>query len=748
MLDRFKESVLLQVLTLVLLGPACEASSLGLTVHVEPLESDGGNTVRAHFTAIAPNPCPALSGLCSDGEEDCLVYPTSQPFTGTKPNSGWCVRQWQKTVPSDYNATIDLGSNTQFYVSIKASPVIRANNGKLNQPAFVALPPPLRVRVNCSQHFSLSVKDLDTDRVSCRFARADLGECVSCTEHSFIELDNRKCKLKFTGKAAAGQYFIFLMAEDRIANPKISEVIENKPLSAVPVHLSLTVEEWASSCSDVPIATGDTPNKDSMLFVLPYQQVNFTTDFTSQLESVSEIAVVGPPELFRVGFKSVGSVATMNMRWVRSENKLARLLPICFAANTKSFQSEPRCVWLYQREMRTLPAGTELTCEDTEMTLVLPLDSLSEINLEELQLNSPTCPISYNSTHLTARISLSGCGTETLHAGSELVYTNTLQSVRPYTMVSRLPTLILPLACRIPKKVNVTGPNYVMSTPTDEEVFGKIRVWIELHFPGEGPLSKFTKLPRFRILRMSPGRLSREAEYPSERNSIRTSTSSIDNSTTTNSTNNSTSNDDSSSTNTSTGTMGSRISMLDLHVMSNCSLSQAKMLVSNCYESETEDFATSNPIMEQGCSSSSSTLEIVTSQTNSRVYRLDLSTLEAQGSLVYIQCTVNLCIAIMPSEECPDLCSRSLNSKSVVSSLLTRSYTIQSSPISLVVTTPAPTTTAAKGPTTTKKTTTTTTTATVTTMLTSSHAPEQASALAAGVILTTMSIFLQNIFLY
>ncbi|KAI9526324.1 hypothetical protein NQZ68_040407 [Dissostichus eleginoides] len=746
MLDRFKESVLLQVLTLVLLGPACEASSLGLTVHVEPLESNGGNTVRAHFTAIAPNPCPALSGLCSDGEEDCLVYPTSLPFTGTKPNSGWCVRQWQKTVPSDYNATIDLGSNTQFYVSIKASPVIRANNGKLNQPAFVALPPPLRARVNCPQHFSLSVKDLDTDRVSCRFARADLGECVSCTEHSFIELDNTKCKLKFTGKAAAGQYFIYLMAEDRIVIPKISEVIENKPLSAVPVHLSLTVEEWASSCSDVPVATGDTPNKDSMLFVLPYQQVNFTTDFTSKLESVSEIAVVGPPELFRVGFKSVGSVATMNMAWVRSENKLARLLPICFAVNTKSFQSEPRCVWLYQREMRTLPAGTELTCEDTEMTLVLPLDSLSEINVEELQLNSPTCPVSYNSTHLTARISLSGCGTKTLHAGSELVYTNTLQSVRPYTMVSRLPSLILPLACRIPKKVNVTGPNYLMRTPTEEELFGQIRVWIELHFPGEGPMSKFTRLPKFRTLFMSPARLRREAEYPSERNSNSTSTSSIDNSTST---------DDGASTSTSTGTVGSRISTLDLHVLSDCSISRAEMLVSNCYESETEDFATSNPILEQGCTSSNSTLEIVTSQTNSRIYRLDLSTLEAQGSLMYIQCAVNLCIATMPSEECPDLCSRTFNSRSIINSLLTKTYTIKSPPISLVVTTPAPTTTTVKGPTTTKKTTTTTTTKTKTTTTTAtltktpcSHAPEQASALAAGVILTTMSIFLQNIFLY
>ena len=45
MLDRLKLSILLQGLTLVLLGPACEASSLGLTVHVVPLDSNGGNTV-------------------------------------------------------------------------------------------------------------------------------------------------------------------------------------------------------------------------------------------------------------------------------------------------------------------------------------------------------------------------------------------------------------------------------------------------------------------------------------------------------------------------------------------------------------------------------------------------------------------------------------------------------------------------------------------------------------------------------
>lgn len=66
--------------------------------------------VRAHFTVIAPSPCPSLSELCAPGE-DCLVHTTPLPFTGTKP-SDWCVRQWQKTVPSDYRATISLGYET------------------------------------------------------------------------------------------------------------------------------------------------------------------------------------------------------------------------------------------------------------------------------------------------------------------------------------------------------------------------------------------------------------------------------------------------------------------------------------------------------------------------------------------------------------------------------------------------------------------------------------------------------------
>lgn len=51
--------------------------------------------------------------------------------------------------------------------------------------------------------------------------------------------------------------------------------------------------------------------------------------------SVVEVAVVGPPNLLRVGFKPIGPMTMMTIAWVRSPNDLTQLLPICFAVNTK-----------------------------------------------------------------------------------------------------------------------------------------------------------------------------------------------------------------------------------------------------------------------------------------------------------------------------------------------------------------------------------------------------------------------------
>lgn len=699
--------IVLQSLTLLLVvSSPGEATSLGLTVHVVPLSNSNGQMVRAHFSAIAPTPCPSLSGLCASAE-DCVVHSTSLPFNGFKPDPGWCVRQWQKTVPSNYSGSITLGSNTEMFVSLKTPPVVRGNTGWLNNPAYVALPPPLRARVNCPHHFHLSTKDPDGDRVRCRFADADLGECVTCPRHSFIELDEEQCMFTFTGKAPAGQYYIYLMAEDHIPVPKWKQLnVALAAMSAVPVHLSLTVEESSSSCSDEPVAVGETPDEDTTLFVLPYEQITFRAQYMSREESVSEVAVVGPPNLFRAGFQTIDSLAMMTMAWVRSPNNLTRLLPICFAANTNSLQSEPRCIWLYQREMATLPAGTVLTCDEREMVLVLPVSSLNNINLNELQLNSPSCRVNYNTTHLLARISLDGCGTKIVQSGSELVYTNTLHSVKTLSVVRRKPILILPLACRIPS-VQVKGPQYQMSIPTEEQTFGVLNVWIQVFQPGDGPLRNFTGNPRFRTDDV-PNRVRRNVQE---------------------------------------GAVGSRFNYLDLHVMSNCSIQRAEM-ISRCVECPTDDYTNCQPIIEQGCSTSSSAAEIFTSTNTSRVYRLNMTMVETQKSEMYIQCRVNLCIPTLPSASCPNLCGRSIQAKMLVENLFTRVYTVKSGPVSLVVMTPTP---ANAAETTTEASTATSlaadaATAAATDVATTSHAPKLASPLtAAGVVLTALSMLYQNI---
>ncbi|XP_054627957.1 uncharacterized protein LOC129179125 [Dunckerocampus dactyliophorus] len=706
MVDRLTLTIVLQSLALLFIRPACEASSLGLTVHVEPLEKDGGHTVRAYFTAIASNPCPPLTGVCTEGV-NCTLYKSHAPVSGSIPTPGWCVRQWQKVVPSNYNGTLTLNSTTSFYVSMHAGPHVRANSGKLNHPAFVALPPPLRAHANCPHHFPLSVKDLDGDKVRCRFAMEERGECVNCTPHSFIELYEDACKLTFTGDAPAGHYSIYLMAEDYVPTPKISQKGKSQPLSSVPVHLSLTVEEASPSCTDEVLATGKTPREHYTFSVLPFEEVKFEVEFMSQTQSVSEIDVVGQPGLIKYDFNSTGAMSHMSVSWVRSENNLTNVLPVCFVANTMSLQSEPRCVWLYQREMKTLPAGTELMCNKTEMILVLPVASLSNINLAELQLNSPSCPVTYNDTHLNARISLDGCGTKTVHTGTELVYTNTLKSVRPFSMISRHPSLILPLACRIPG-VQAIGPNFNITVPTT--VFDNDGIWIEFHLPGEGPQSRFTSNPVFRPVGLIPGRLRREAAPEHHIHSRQAA-------------------------------VGSRLEKLDLHLFTNTTLKRVEMIIKSCLASETEDMADSDVILQEGCSASNTTLEIATGQSNTSIFRIFLPSLKTQGSTMHVQCVVQLCVPLLPSDTCSTGCA-STRAKRATGNSITKTFTTNSGPISLVVTTPAPTVIPASV--TSQQTAAATTSAVV---AVTASAPKQASSMALGLILATTGIFLQHIFI-
>ncbi|XP_050991679.1 uncharacterized protein LOC127181169 isoform X2 [Labeo rohita] len=553
-------------------------SILGAAVNIELLDQDRSQKVRAHYSLVSSLPCPALDKLCDEG--NCIDQLISSPVIGVLPSPGWCLHQWQKTIPKNHTSTFQLGSESAVSLYSRADLSVRLDTNHVNQPPYVALLPPVRLQAACPQEILVNVMDLDGDEIRCRYKKTDLGE--------FLQLNEETCTLLYEGGANLGQYSVEIMVEDFPLSVKNQIQSEAKPFSTVSVHLLITVENGAG-CSVVPEFTGVSPVGGAVIHVLPFEEVHVNITVDSRVQSVSEMAVIGPPGLF-ISPMEIGPnfQSSVTLSWVRGPNQFTHLLSICFAANTQSLQSNVRCIWLQQTQTDPLPPGTELKCKERElqMSLVLPITFLKNLHFSDLQLNDPSCPVFYNSTHVTATFPLTGCGTKRVHLGSELLYTNTLRSINPNSTISRVATLILPLACRIPGQ-QAKGPAFKISIPEEVKTFGAVSFWLEFHLPGEGPLAKETRLPRLRG--SPPVRMARDLR--------------------------------------ATGKM----EMLDLHVFSNCSLARAELMVGQCVESETEDFTNPRPLLNQGCASGNGTLEILTSTSTVRIFRLYLGSLGIKG---------------------------------------------------------------------------------------------------------------------
>ncbi|XP_063044310.1 uncharacterized protein LOC134438628, partial [Engraulis encrasicolus] len=528
-----------------------------------------------------------------------------------------------------------------------------------------------RVSAGCPRDIRLSTCDLDGDRVRCRYAQETAGECHgNCPQHDFLQLDEESCTLRYRGGAPGGQYHVKLMVEDfPLPIPDIQMDLQ-QALSSSPVYLSITVEAGVSDCPALPVFVDKTPVDNTLLPILPYEEVKFNITTYSETETVLEMAVAGPPGLYVSQLKDEEeSKKSVALSWVRDTNQLSRLLSICFTMNTNSLQSEIRCVWLNQKPMHVLPAGTVLNCNNTTMSLVLPISSMPDLPLDDLKLNDPACPVLHNTTHVTAVFSLLGCGTKTVHAGSDLVYTNTLQSTSGISsLITRQARLVLPLACRIQPQ-QATGPRYKIAMPKEETVFGTFDFWVEFYRPGEGPLGNMTRSAKFRrSLRQFRGM-----------------------------------------------TRAGRMETLDMYVFSNSSAARAQLMVGKCMESEKEDFSNASPLIDSGCSRNSRGLNMIVETPLIKVYRMDLSKLPSDDNMMYVECSVSLCVTTQASEKCPGPCDPpNPNANLLVPNFLSSNYTVRSGPISLLES-PEPVAATAATATTVTTTTTTTTTATTTT---------------------------------
>ncbi|XP_048829044.1 uncharacterized protein LOC125706400 isoform X2 [Brienomyrus brachyistius] len=607
-------------LVALMLSKVCESTSLGAVVNTMPLGNKDDTKVMALYSILAPLPCPSLLQMANTGPG---YVP---PLQGQFPAPGWCLSQWQNVTPNVYTSTVNV-ENVNETLQIWSGPSVHPGTHAVNQAPTVALPPPIRVSTGCARHVALSVKDADGDQICCRFAE---------TSPTFLQL-SQDCLLSYTGGGDPGQYEVKITVEDFPKTGLVGIYDNTTALSATPLHLSITVTSGLGPCTAVPVFTQHTPPDGFQFTVLPFEEINITV--TAQLETdvVSEIAVVGPPGLWVSPLesdKNVNAEASINIIWVRASNQLPQLLPICFTANTESSQSDIRCVWIDQKPMDILPNGTVLLCLKKEMHLILPVTSLPHLSFTDLQLNHPSCPIYYNDTHVTAVVSLTGCGTKVVHSGSDLIYTNTLRTVNHLSTISRHPSLVLLLACRFSESLVRDNPQLV-NLPTEKETFGIPHFSVEFYRPGEGPRSMGTNMnTRQRRARASVQRAG-------------------------------------------------RVDVLDMYVYSNCSVGRAELIVQTCVMSSTPTFEVTQPIIEDGCMNTSGIMEMVSNDPKLNIYEMNLASFNIEGTVMYVRCVVHLCISILASQTCPSLCHQAKQDV-LLDTLVTRDYTIYSAPISLV----------------------------------------------------------------
>ncbi|XP_033913523.3 uncharacterized protein LOC117434912 [Acipenser ruthenus] len=653
------------------LDSASDFSYLGSSFSLEPSGGENSMEVLLRYRVLSSSPCPAASkGLC--GVLNC-TSPSQQGAQGSSPAPGWCQAQGEVVARTDRSSTLQLSSSgccwsqsvaprLQFVLPMRVELGVRSDTGSPNSPPQAALLPPVRLPQNCATSFNLSVSDREGDVVRCRFGQRARAECTLCSRQAFLQLDEELCMLWYTGGAAQGSYAVELIVEDypraavTLTHTQGTRTIPpysstGAPLSSTPLHFTVTVEGESSECKPGlarPGFTEPTPANGETVSVLPYDEVAFTISAVSS-DMVSDIAVLGPPGLVLSklweGQRAGVRVVSANVSWTGTSRKDPRSKPICFSASTKRFQSEPRCIWIAQQVTIAPPPGTVLQCLEERMKLFLPRTALPQIGESDLQLIDPACNITGNSTHFLLDIPLTGCGTRIQEEDSYLVLVNVVSSrvssQAPGAVITRIPSLRFPLACRFKAGGQVTGEVSVPQGPKDE-AFGKFT--FDIKFRRELPAA---------VGAARVGDVDK-MDTPFELDPSKP---------------------------------------LYLQVNASCNITGVELVVESCWISETKNTTRSgdSSFIDQGCMAAGGKVQLVLDELNEKIYQINLTSLIPARIVpeVYIHCSVKLCMTMSSETRCPSLCpSRSSSESSSRSSLLRQSlesslFTVSAGPIRL-----------------------------------------------------------------
>uniref|UniRef100_A0A8C4RVR7 Uncharacterized LOC114645494 n=1 Tax=Erpetoichthys calabaricus TaxID=27687 RepID=A0A8C4RVR7_ERPCA len=341
---------------------------------------------------------------------------------------------------------------------------------------------------------------------------------------------------------------------------------------------------------------------------------------------ISNFTILGPPGLQNSSLwfdkRQDFDVTSANVSWTRITVYQPIYISVCFSATIDRFQLVPRCIWIQQIPSGAPPPGSAIQCLETEMKFILARTTLPNIHEHDLQLNDPSCSIIGNATHFLLDIPLLGCGTKIQVEDAYFVFINTLMTRTLYGVITRLPTLRLPIACHYQSMGNV-GNNMNVSTFISDKAFGNFSIHVEF---------KHSSLSR-----SSTGLIQSPLRVASNE-------------------------------------------ILYLYVFANTPVPKVDLIVQSCWTSEVNNATTGNTFIKQGCVQEG-IVQLVSDESLEKIYKINLGAILNLVSEVYVQCIVQLCLNIDSTMNCSSGC---LSNNTVQFNPMSREYHVSSGLISLI----------------------------------------------------------------
>ncbi|KAM7405642.1 hypothetical protein PAMP_000076 [Pampus punctatissimus] len=395
---------------------------------------------------------------CLSEERTTVTFSTSKP-TITLSESGCCwvsnvngIKQWQA------DAKLNLGT--------------RSDTRSFNNCPVTTTVSSLRVAQNCFSSIPLLAYDPDRDNVRCRFP-------TDAVVTSTISLDKTTCTLSSTGQLDVGVHVFEVILEDfptksiNLIYADGTSVVwdssdtTSSPLCSIKLQFSLEVLSPVPSCEAghvLPKFLTKTPSHGEVLHANVGQKFQLSAQAQAHHSGIYDFQVSGPQNMVKEFKDETLGKAEVTLSWTPEENDVYRFVPVCFTAETNEIQSEMRCVVIIVSEAPLYQGNAHVTCAPTKMTVSLEKASIPNIDENFLQLNDPSCPLTSNSTHITATVEFRSCGTKVEDKGDYIYFTNKIISfVLPTEVIIRRTTVDFDFKCKFPTHVAISSVYNVMS---------------------------------------------------------------------------------------------------------------------------------------------------------------------------------------------------------------------------------------------------------------------------------------------